>query len=245
MEIDTGWFVFLVSHRPSPVVKAHLFTANNPLCWFWKRGKIKWMNDTKHTGSHWKMCKCETERNVLLRELAFYFEIGINRVMKLWSQTVWHSLVCEPSVLFGTDQCLQNSELCIACLPLKKTTERIHHKMVLLIFPKWWQNEQMFFWKTYFVVSPSSNCCEGLKCNHPPLSVLHFSNSLQWTLWRTALLHNMALSGSQSASSVCDLLTCIKIGQSVRARERDHMTEPNTRMTGLAPSVFVIMTHAW
>lgn len=57
-----------------------------------------------------------------------FYESSLNHVMKLWSQTVWRSLVCEPSVLFGTDHHLQNSELCKACLPLQETTEMIHER---------------------------------------------------------------------------------------------------------------------
>lgn len=77
-------------------------------------------------------------RNVSLGGLAFYLENGINHVMKLWSQTVWRSLVCEPSVLFGTDQCLQNSELCRACPPL----EKINIAICFYSFNStwWWKN---------------------------------------------------------------------------------------------------------
>lgn len=54
-------------------------------------------------------------------ELALNHESIFIHVKKLWSQTTWRSLVCEPSVLFGIDRCPQNSELCIAFLPLYKT----------------------------------------------------------------------------------------------------------------------------
>lgn len=84
-----------------------------------------------HNGSVWRTC--------------------FNHVMTLWSQTVWHSLVCEPSVLSGTGHRLQNSELCKACLPLQETKERIHERCMgvtrnlnisLNLFPKWIIAEQ-------------------------------------------------------------------------------------------------------
>lgn len=105
-------------------LKAYLFTASNLLDSFCsprdnKRRKQESVQRMKcitvclfffHNECHWRTC-------ISARSLS--------REGKLWSQTVWHSLVCEPSVLFGTGQCLQNTVLCKACLPLqeKKVTE--------------------------------------------------------------------------------------------------------------------------
>lgn len=104
------------------------------------------------------------------------------------------------------------------------------------------------YWHTYFVVSLSSNCYEGWKYNHPRLSAPDSSEWLQWTLWRTAPLRNTAPSGSQSASSVCNLLTCMKIGLGVGEMSYDptrHQDDrPGTACLCWRDS-WLIMAHRW
>ena len=94
-------------------------------------------------------------------------------------------------------------------------------------------------WQTYSVVSPSSNCCEGWKYNHPLPSALNSSDSLLWTLWGRSPPHSMAPSGSQSAFSVCNLLTCRMMGQSVRDISYDWPPAQEWQIW------HVEMTHGW
>lgn len=114
--------VSLMSHLE--VIKACLFTASNVLDWFCKPGDNKRKEEGVQDG------KCVSDSpNVIIWRTCIYAR-RLSRGGRLWSRTVWRSSACEPSVLFGTGQCPQNSALCTAFPPLqgKKKDNRISVK---------------------------------------------------------------------------------------------------------------------
>lgn len=155
------------------------------------------------------------------------------RLSKPWSQTAWRSSACELAGPSGTDRRLQNSELGTACPPLQEARQDTTVK-TQSVFNCHSENWLKRIWNSaYFAAFLSSSCYGGWRCSHPPPSSPSSSGSPPWTPWRSAPPRNMALSGSPSASSACNPLTCAEI-QEWDWQRRNHVSVTATtdrRMT--------------